>query len=133
MGVAVDKAGRDDQPVRIDHALGRRADAADLDDPAVLDADIGAVARPARAVDDHAVLDDEIESHRAPPVKPVQLRRAARPLSTGSGIPPYCCCGSGLFSVGAANRQELTMLTSSSASNGFGNTAIAPNRFANFR
>ena len=45
MGVAVDEAGRDDQPVGIDHPLRRGPDAADLDDPPVLDADIGAIAR----------------------------------------------------------------------------------------
>ena len=64
MGVAVDKAGRDDLAVGIDHALGRRADAADLDDLAAGDADIGAVARQARAVDHGAVLDEQVEGHR---------------------------------------------------------------------
>ena len=40
-----------------------RADAADLDDTAVLDADIGAIARPPRAVHHGAVLDQEVETH----------------------------------------------------------------------
>src|SRR5436309_91087 len=52
MGVAVDKARRDDQPVGIDDPLRRRMDAADLDDPAAAEADIGAVARHPRAVHD---------------------------------------------------------------------------------
>ena len=65
VGVAVDEARRDDQPVGIDAcAAACRRDAADLDDAAVLDADIGAEARLARAVDDGAAADDEIEGHQ---------------------------------------------------------------------
>ena len=63
VGVAVDEAGRDDQPLGVDLALGRLADAADLDDPAVLDADIGADSAAARSVDDGAVFDQEVETH----------------------------------------------------------------------
>ena len=43
---------------------GRRRDLADLDDAAVLDADVGAEARLARAVDDGAAADDKVERHQ---------------------------------------------------------------------
>src|SRR6202022_2370092 len=49
MGVGVDKAGRDDQPVGIDDAISGSADPADLDDLAGADADIGAIARRPRS------------------------------------------------------------------------------------
>ena len=43
VGVQVDEAGRDDQAVRVEHALGARlVDAPDLRDPAAADADVGA-------------------------------------------------------------------------------------------
>ncbi len=63
VGVAVDEARRHDQAVGIDRARRGRRDAADLDDAAVLDADIGGEARLARAVDDGAAADEEIEGH----------------------------------------------------------------------
>ena len=63
VGVAVDEARRDDQPVGVDGALRVLPDAADLDDAAVLDAEVGAEARLARAVDDGAAADEEIERH----------------------------------------------------------------------
>ena len=58
------KPGDDDQAVGIDRARGGRRDAADLDDAAVLDADIGGEARLAGAVDDGAAADEEIEGHQ---------------------------------------------------------------------
>ena len=67
MGVAVDKARRDDQPVGVDRLLGRGADAADLDDMPVLDPDIGAIARTARAVHHGAVLDQQVQAHARSP------------------------------------------------------------------
>ena len=75
VGVAVDEARRDDQAVGVDRALGRRADAADLDDPAMLDADVGAIARGARAVDDRPVANQQIQTHGV--------------LSRGSCVAPY--------------------------------------------
>ena len=57
MGVPVDKTGRHDQPVSIDDALGGRSDAADLDDAAGLDTDIGLKARQPRSVHHGAVFD----------------------------------------------------------------------------
>ena len=63
MGVAVDKAGGDDQPVGVDDPLSRRADTPDLDDTAVLGGDIGAIARPPRSVHHGAVLDQKVETH----------------------------------------------------------------------
>ena len=88
MRVAVDKAGRDDQPVGVDHPLGGGADAADLDDAARRDADIGAIARHARAVHDGAVLDQQVERH----IRILQRSRgqASRPVPacppTGSRV-----------------------------------------------
>jgi len=65
VGVAIDEARRDDQAVRIDGALGHRSDASDLDDPAVLDADVPTIARGARAVDDRPLANDQIQPHGA--------------------------------------------------------------------
>ena len=62
--MTVDESRRDDQPVGVDGALGRGPDAADLDDAAAPDADVAAIARGARAVDDRPAADQEIESHR---------------------------------------------------------------------
>ena len=63
VGVAVDEARRDDQPVGIDRARTRRGDPADLGNHAVLDADIGRETLAARAVDDGAATDDDIVCH----------------------------------------------------------------------
>jgi len=63
VGVAVDEARRHDQAVGIDRASGCRLDAAQLDDAAVLDADVGGETRLAGAVDDSAAADEEIEGH----------------------------------------------------------------------
>ena len=64
VGVTVDEAGRDDQPVGVDGALGRRPDATDLDDAAAPDADVAAIARGARAVDDRPAANQQIEKGR---------------------------------------------------------------------
>ncbi len=64
MAMIVDKARRDDQPRGIDRAPGRPRQFADLDDLAVLDRDVGAEGRPAGAVDNAPVLDQEVIGHR---------------------------------------------------------------------
>ena len=67
VGVAVDEARRHDVALGVERLLRAAAEAADLGDLAVLDADVAAKARQSRTVDDHAVLDDEIECHGDPP------------------------------------------------------------------
>src|SRR2546425_9596073 len=69
MGVAVDEARRGDQAVGVERALRHRSDAPDLDDPAVLDSDVTAIARGARAVDDRSVADQQIQTHGVSPLK----------------------------------------------------------------
>jgi hypothetical protein len=66
VGVRVDEAGRDDMAVRVDR-LGRRRDAeiADRLDPAVTDADVGAIRRDAGPVDDEPAADGEVYCWRA--------------------------------------------------------------------
>src|SRR5262249_57450608 len=97
---------RDDQPVGVDHPLGRTADPADLDDPPAFDADIGAKARQTGAVHHRAILDYEIERHPLPPalspeasehprlcVNPTRQcagRRAALNLPRGPAYLPNC-------------------------------------------
>ena len=66
MAVIVDEAGGDDPAVGVDRPRGRAAQFADLDDLAVLDPDIAAEGRHPRAVDDAAVLDQQIIRHRYP-------------------------------------------------------------------
>ena len=58
VGVAVDEAGRDDVPFGVDDLFRGLADFADRGDPAARDADVGAIARQPRAVDDGAVAND---------------------------------------------------------------------------
>ena len=62
VGVDVDEAGRDDEPGRVD-AVGAvsRRDLANRLDASALDADVGAPRRRARAVDDQAAGDDDVE------------------------------------------------------------------------
>ena len=58
------KPGRDDLAGRVD--LGRRLrHRADGDDAPVADADVGGTALGARAVDDDAVADREVDAHRS--------------------------------------------------------------------
>ena len=61
MRVHVDEAGADEEAARVDHALGRLVDAADLGDPAARDADVGAVPGIAGAVDHTAASDQDVE------------------------------------------------------------------------
>ena len=59
--VHVDEAGRDDQPLGVDLALGlARRHAADGDDPVAADGHVADEPRVAGAVDDAAVADDEV-------------------------------------------------------------------------
>jgi hypothetical protein len=51
----------------VERFLGGRGDAADLRDLSILDADVAAIARQSGTIDDHAVLDDEVECHGSPP------------------------------------------------------------------
>ena len=61
MRVQVDEAGRDMQPVGVDHTDGiGRADVANGDDAAVSDCDVASVARHPRPVKDQAILDDDV-------------------------------------------------------------------------
>jgi len=55
--------GRDDQGVGVDRPLRHRAHAPDLHDAPVPHAHVAPVAGRAGAIDDRAVLDQEIESH----------------------------------------------------------------------
>ena len=68
MGVAVNETGRDDMAFRVDELFCRGRDPPDTGDLAVLDADVGAVARSSGAVNNHAVLDDEIVCHAVPSI-----------------------------------------------------------------
>ena len=70
MGVEIDDARRDDAPLDVEGRAGRPADRTDLDDGAVLDRDVGAVAGKAGAIDDHAVLDDQVVRHVLPSASP---------------------------------------------------------------
>ena len=57
MAVVVDEPGRDSAALGVDRTAGGAAQFADLDDFAVLDADIAPKSRHPRAVDDKAILD----------------------------------------------------------------------------
>ena len=57
VSVAIDEAGRDDHAFGIESAFGRRANATDLDDQPILDANIGLISRYAGTVDNRAVFD----------------------------------------------------------------------------
>jgi hypothetical protein len=67
MTVVVDKAGGDGAALRVDRVLRRPAQFADLDDLAILDADIATKSRHSRAVDNQPVLDQQIIRHRQSP------------------------------------------------------------------
>jgi hypothetical protein len=67
MAVIVDKARRDDEAPGIDRAARRSRQFADLDDPASLDRDIGAIGGAARAVDNTPVLDQQVIAHQILP------------------------------------------------------------------
>src|SRR5437762_11990129 len=81
MAMVVDKAGRDGAAGGVDRLARGTRQFADLDDLAVLDPDIAAEGRHARAVDHQAVLDQQIIRHRLSPR--ARLGRGA----TGSAVP----------------------------------------------
>jgi hypothetical protein len=63
-GVDIDEAGRDDLAGGVDHGLaGLRRDRADGDDAVAAEADVGLERGAARAVDDLAVADDDLDVH----------------------------------------------------------------------
>ncbi len=64
--VAVDEAGRDDEAVGVDLTLALLVDPADGGDGAAVDADIGAIARQPRTIDDRSAAHDEVVGHRYP-------------------------------------------------------------------
>src|SRR5271169_6165635 len=66
MAVIVDKARGDDAAGGVDRARGRAAQLADLGDLAVFDSDIATKRRHPRAVDDPAVLDQQVIRHCYP-------------------------------------------------------------------
>ena len=67
MTVIVDEPGRDGAAFSVDHAGSGATQFADLDDLAVFDADIAPKSRHSRAVDNKAVLDQQIVRHRYSP------------------------------------------------------------------
>src|SRR5712691_7228575 len=66
MAVIVDKARRDDLAAGIDGLAGRPGELAELGDLAVLDPDIAVERRHPRAVDNPAILDQQVIRHRCP-------------------------------------------------------------------
>ena len=77
VGVAVDEAWRDDEPVGVDDLARPLADAADRIDPAVAHADVGRVRRQTGSIDHHPVLDHQVKRHRgllSSPGPPVDVR-----------------------------------------------------------
>ena len=77
MAVIVDKPRRHHPAGGVDGFLGRAAQFADFDDLAVLDADIAAKHRHARAVDDAAVFDQQIVRHFHPFLGGCNRRRSS--------------------------------------------------------
>ena len=75
MAVIVDKAGGDGAARGVDGLLGRAAQLADLDDLAVLDADIALERRHARAIDNEPVFDQQIIGHWFLPFRREAARR----------------------------------------------------------
>jgi hypothetical protein len=61
--VEVDDPGRHEEPIGIDGLRGGAGDLADLDDDAVLDRDVRAIAREPGSVHHHAALDHEVVRH----------------------------------------------------------------------
>jgi hypothetical protein len=59
----IDEAGRDRQPVGIDHASGPAGDAAKLDDATGGDCDVGAISGSAASIDDGSVANQQIMGH----------------------------------------------------------------------
>ena len=67
VGVAVDKARRDDHALGVDHFVGGAGDPSDLGNPPLLYTDIRAVSGHAGPVHYGTVPDEKIERHRALP------------------------------------------------------------------
>ncbi len=74
--VAVDETGCDDQAVGVDDLAGALANLTDRGDPAVADGDVGVIAGQTGAIDQHAVLDDEVVGHR--PFLPARVSARGR-------------------------------------------------------
>src|SRR5260221_8651363 len=66
MAMIVDKAGCDALPAGIDGLAGRAGELAELGDLAVLDADIAVERRHPGAVDNPAILDQQVIRHGCP-------------------------------------------------------------------
>src|SRR3982074_3914046 len=96
MAMIVDKAGRDDLARGIARARRRPRQFADLDDLAVLDRDIAAERRAARAVDDAAVLNQQIIGHPGhsffviPARAGIQGSSARAPAGVDPDLSPGC-------------------------------------------
>ena len=66
VGVDIDPARRDQQPVRVDHSPRRPGLAADRDDPVAVDRDIAGETRRPGAVEDRAARDDDVVHRYSP-------------------------------------------------------------------
>jgi hypothetical protein len=78
MAVIVDKARRDDLAAGIDGLPGGAGQLAELGDLAVLDRDIADKRRHARAVDNPAILDQQVIRHRCSSSCPISPTRNCR-------------------------------------------------------
>ncbi len=63
MGVHVDDAGREHEPIGVDRLGALVLDLADSGDAAVLDREIGAPGLVAQPVDESGAADDEVDHH----------------------------------------------------------------------
>jgi hypothetical protein len=63
MSVAVDKAGRDNVPFRVDNLFSGIIDFAHRGNPTTRDCKVTAIARKSRPIDDGAVTDNDIVGH----------------------------------------------------------------------
>jgi hypothetical protein len=75
VGVDVDEAGRDEEPVRVDLVRAGAVDRADLRDAPALDRDVALEWRGAGAVDDGSATDDEVPSVPTHDVDPPGVAR----------------------------------------------------------
>src|SRR5581483_10841568 len=114
VGMAVDEAGRDDVAFGVERLLRRGAvQAADLGDPAVLDADIGAKARQSGTVDQRAVLDDQVECHES--LRGYSSNRMARVRSPSPGLNRWPVHGRGPRIARQSKKAEGTWNSASSS------------------
>src|SRR6266581_9796510 len=88
VGVAVDEAWRDDEPVGVDDLARPLADAADRIDPAVAHADVGRVRRQTGSIDHHPVLDHQVKRHRGLLSSPGPTWRRERYRTMNAAAPP---------------------------------------------